>query len=66
MTIPQPPKGPLRSAAYVAEHHFSGAVKPEWVLDHVRPRVQLSRSKVFFYDEDVLAFIAKRREEAAA
>lgn len=55
-----PPKGPLRSAQYVAEHHFAGAVSAHWVLEHVRPRVQLARNKVFFYDEDVLAFIAGR------
>lgn len=60
-----PPKGPLRTAKYVAEHHFSGSVTPQWVLEHVRPRVQLSRAKVRFYDADVQSFIDSRREVAA-
>jgi hypothetical protein len=64
--IPQPPAGPMRTAQYVAEHHFSGEVSPEWVLEHVRPRVELSRTKVRFYDDDVIAWIASRRTGAAA
>jgi hypothetical protein len=62
---PLPPAGPLRTARYVAEHHFAGGVTPDWVLKHVRPRVQLSRAKVRFYDADVQAFIERHREVAA-
>ncbi len=66
MTHIAPPKGPMRTAAEVARDHFFDKVKPEWVLRHVRPRIQLSRTKVFFYDEDVVAWIARRAQEEAA
>jgi hypothetical protein len=60
------PKGPMRTADEVAELHFGGKVDARWVLKHVRPRLQLSRAKVLFYDDDVRAWIAARAEEAAA
>lgn len=61
-----PPKGPMRTASFVAEHHFGGTVTARWVLEHVRPRIELSRTKVFFYDEDVIAFIESRQQEKVA
>lgn len=68
MTALQPPKGPMRTAAEIAESHFGGKVSAEWVLKHVRPRIELSRNKVFFYDADVVAWIQSRAagEEVAA
>lgn len=50
----------MRTAAEIAESHFGGKVSPQWVLKHVRPRLELTRNRVFFYDADVSAWIAAR------
>ncbi len=56
----------MRTAEHIAEHHFAGEVSAVWVLKHVRPRVELARNKVRFYDDDVAAWIAARTKGAAA
>lgn len=65
MTPIAPPKGDMRTAEEVATLHFAGKVDARWVLKHVRPRLEFSRSRVFFYDDDVRAWIAAHAKEAA-
>lgn len=55
----------MRTAEEVATLHFAGKVDARWVLKHVRPRLEFSRSRVFFYDDDVRAWIAAHAKEAA-
>lgn len=66
--VPPPDRGPLLSAADVAADPelFNGKVKARYVRNNVRPHVRLGRSQVFFYRDDVKAWIEGHRQEGAA
>jgi hypothetical protein len=58
-------RGKLLKPDEVVERYFDGAVSLRWVLKHVRPRVDLARGVVRFYERDVEVWIESRRSKAA-
>lgn len=62
------PRGPLMKPDAVAQDPelFNGTVSAKWVRENVPNKVKLGHSTVAFYRDDVVAFIASRREESAA
>jgi hypothetical protein len=58
-------RGRLMTPTQVAKDKFAGAVTARWVRMHVRPKVRLGHSTVMFYEGDVDAWIATRRDGAA-
>lgn len=62
------PRGPLMRPEEIANDPelFNGTVSAKWVRANVPNKVKLGHSTVAFYKQDVLAFIASRREESAA
>jgi hypothetical protein len=63
---PPPNRGKLMTPEQVALEKFGGHVRAQWVRRNVRPKVRLGHSTVLFYELDVDAWIAARREEGAA
>lgn len=63
----EPPadRGRLLNAASVSELFFGGEVEPRWVMEHVHPKVRFGHRTVFFYENDVRAWIESHREEVA-
>jgi hypothetical protein len=57
-------RGQLLKPDEVVRDYFDNAVSLRWVLKHVRPRVDLARGVVRFYERDVLDWIASRRKAA--
>lgn len=55
-----PQRGRLLTAREVAER-LGGAVSPRWVLEHVRPRVELHPYRIRWWEADVEAWLASRR-----
>lgn len=65
----RPSRGRLLTAAQVAATYFAGddgwpSVTPRWIYQHVRPRVELARGVVRFYEADVEAWLESRRRAA--
>lgn len=58
-------RGKLLKPEEVVRDYFDGAVSVRWVLKHVRPRVDLARGVVRYYEADVRAWIESRRGVAA-
>lgn len=63
-SIPEAPREPLRTAAWIAAQIFDGERSPRWVLRHA-PRVQLSAGVVRFFESQVRAWITTRCREGA-
>lgn len=62
-------RGRLLTAAEVGRRYFAGddgvaAVSDRWIYQHVRPRVELARGVVRFYEADVEAWLESRRRAA--
>ena len=62
-------RGRLLTAAEVGRRYFadeSGAstVSDRWIFQHVRPRVEIARGVVRFYETDVEAWLESRRRAA--
>lgn len=49
---------------YLLKEDGTPELSTRWVCEHVRPRVDIARGVVRFYEEDVEAFFAKRRRVA--
>ena len=62
---PPPDRGRLLDAATVAELCFGGLVQPRWVMEHVTCKVRIGHRTVFFYENDVRAWIDSHREDVA-
>lgn len=59
--IHQPPQlGRLLTPEEVAQR-LGGVVSPRWVVEHVRPRVEINRRVIRWYEADVEAWLASRR-----
>jgi len=62
-------RGRLLTAAEVGRRYFAddrgeSAVSDRWIYQHVRPRVELARGVVRFYEADVEAWLESRRSAA--
>jgi hypothetical protein len=58
-------RGRMLKPDEVAARYFDGAVSVRWVLKHVRPRVDLARGVIRYYERDVEAWMESRRGKAA-
>lgn len=58
-------RGKLLDPAEVWARYFAPKLSVRWVLKHVRPRVDLARGVVRFYERDVEAWVESRRGKAA-
>ena len=63
---PAPTRGRLLDAEAVAARIGIPGVDTRFVATHVRPRVRLSPRKFAWYEADVDAWVASRREDPAA
>lgn len=62
-------RGRLLTAAEVGQRYFANergesAVSDRWIFQHVRPRVDIARGVVRFYERDVEAWLESRRSAA--
>jgi len=62
-------RGRLLTAAEVgrqffADAHGESAVSERWIYQHVRPRVDIARGVVRFWEADVEAWLESRRSAA--
>lgn len=64
-TTPPPNRGRLMDAFEVAAQLFHGKVEPRWVLEHCPLKVRFGHRTVFFYENDVRAWIDEHRVEVA-
>jgi len=49
---------------YFADEHGDAAVSDRWIYQHIRPRVDIARGVVRFYEADVEAWLESRRRAA--
>lgn len=64
-TLP-PDRGELLTADEVARKLLKGQVKAAWVKKHVPYVVRLGHRTLFWYEHDVLRWIAQRRSSEVA
>jgi hypothetical protein len=64
-SAPPPDRGRLLNAEAVARECFGGFVESRWVMEHITCKVRLGHRTVFFYENDVRAWIESHREDVA-